>query len=204
MQNIYSIWKFLLFRILIFRVYCWFLEAPATRCKLNRAINVNGTSGLISIFLSQFAVAYLSEANSGLHFVQINAKVQVVAGLLYTLHYKGNDDDGVCQVRQQLPLIFHLVVFDSRWVGFVSMVQLLKGQIFMLKEVIESNKAWILYWSTSSSRKTSFMSLTSRFSGHAGGAWACGVRQTVVKWAVRQERWEDGLYVKNSLRIWAK
>lgn len=47
----------------------------------------------------QFALAHLESRNSNLHFEQTHADVQVVAGLMYTLMYSGNDGNGVCQVR---------------------------------------------------------------------------------------------------------
>ncbi|CAM9128267.1 unnamed protein product [Ascophyllum nodosum] len=59
--------------------------------------------------VSQFASDHLAEENSGLHYVQMNAKVQVVAGLIYTLRYNGNDDDGVCQEERVI------VVYDKPW-----------------------------------------------------------------------------------------
>lgn len=40
----------------------------------------------------------LKNDDSSLDYVQYDAKVQVVAGLIYTLKYKGFDDSGACQV----------------------------------------------------------------------------------------------------------
>ena len=41
--------------------------------------------------------------SSGLHFVLVKAELQVVAGLMYTLRYKGNVGNGVCQVTASDP-----------------------------------------------------------------------------------------------------
>ena len=40
--------------------------------------------------------------DSSLDYVQYNASVQVVAGLIYTLTYKGFDESGACQVSLAL------------------------------------------------------------------------------------------------------
>lgn len=49
---------------------------------------------------SQFAADHLEAENSSLTYVQVKAEVQVVAGLMYTLHYEGKDGEGVCKVRR--------------------------------------------------------------------------------------------------------
>lgn len=46
----------------------------------------------------QYVAKHLTEENTSLHYVQYHAEVQVVAGIIYTLKYKGNNDDGECQV----------------------------------------------------------------------------------------------------------
>lgn len=47
----------------------------------------------------QYVAAHLETENTtGLHYVQYKAEVQVVAGIMYTLKYKGNNEDGVCEV----------------------------------------------------------------------------------------------------------
>lgn len=60
--------------------------------------------------LLQFVVAHLESENSSLHYVQYKAEVQVVAGLIYTLKYRGNDESGACKVSEQ-PLYFVVFLF---------------------------------------------------------------------------------------------
>eukprot|EP00903_Cladosiphon_okamuranus_P009288 g8862.t1 len=60
--------------------------------------------------VSQFAADHLKGLNSGLTYIQVKAEVQVVAGMVYTLHYKGNDSEGACKEERVL------VVYDKPWV----------------------------------------------------------------------------------------
>ncbi|CAN0434448.1 unnamed protein product [Ectocarpus sp. 12 AP-2014] len=59
--------------------------------------------------LWQFAAEYLTEQNSELTYIQVKAEVQVVAGMMYTLHYRGNDAAGDCLEERTL------VVYDKPW-----------------------------------------------------------------------------------------
>ncbi|CAM9142730.1 unnamed protein product [Hapterophycus canaliculatus] len=60
--------------------------------------------------VSKFAADHLAAENSSLTYVQLKAEVQVVAGLMYTLHYEGKDADGVCKEKRTI------VVYDKPWV----------------------------------------------------------------------------------------
>eukprot|EP00904_Undaria_pinnatifida_P001121 jgi/Undpi1/11009/HiC_scaffold_30.g13309.m1 len=66
--------------------------------------------------VNDFAIWELNEGkrkggHPSLDFVLVRAQVQVVAGLMYTLHYKGNDDQGVCQEEHTM------VIYSKPWEG---------------------------------------------------------------------------------------
>ncbi|CAM9462164.1 unnamed protein product [Ectocarpus fasciculatus] len=59
--------------------------------------------------VTEFAAEHLKEQNSELTYIQVKAEVQVVAGMMYTLQYRGNDAAGECVEERTL------VVYDKPW-----------------------------------------------------------------------------------------
>ncbi|CAN0275473.1 unnamed protein product [Ectocarpus sp. 6 AP-2014] len=59
--------------------------------------------------VTEFAAEYLTEQNSELTYIQVKAEVQVVAGMMYTLRYRGNDAAGECLEERTL------VIYDKPW-----------------------------------------------------------------------------------------
>ncbi|CAM9729518.1 unnamed protein product [Laminaria digitata] len=73
--------------------------------------DITGSNDVELANVDEFARGHLLAESDGLHFVLFKAEVQVVAGLMYTLQYKGSDGNGDCQEEHTV------VVYTKPWLN---------------------------------------------------------------------------------------